>query len=1005
MPSTEKTVSDQELLRRFLKKTNCEASLDWLASQGITTMTEFKTMTATDALREKMAVKIRKADNPTLNQEYLAEIIDPKNESKIDVEKVLATVDQTAPSTKRKVNLSANDELKNYLGEKGFSSSYLPVFESRGITSLETLNRVIAKPTGDTYKGLLGALKDGTEIDDAIYSGAPELGEAFQALSQPEIESAQEIQAISKDFRQEGMDEAALKRYSQLKEAVQQVDALRQKDADAANKLSEEISKGTKAQLESILSRTNSKELLNIFDKYSPTTVKDLNAALDTVSNRLSAGSEDEFNNLIYKADNKSKTPEQLAVANCIRRGVLITATGIYECSGSDLVKGMCSIGTPGPYEEVVSDYESEQNYQFAEKTIKESSHTYSTSNSLLGGFFGSSGIGAVSGAFQYAKSQMSSEARASASQTGIATKVKERSICAPKAVLTLPRERMHLSPTAQRYLKQIASATEENKNEYARLFLANFGGHVFRSITLGGRYSYVARAESKNKTAYEGLDSALSEAQQRAGSFAGGFFGSFLGGGSSAHQDATTSASATSMTTIVGTQNQTVHVSISVRGGLQEMPLDQWKQSLLLDKWWRVIDRREAIAVWDLMRAAEIPGMAAEDRTDLAKLLERVWVQDIFLASLAESNMASYQKFAQMLQESPVPNSVIQLESRLRENARKLAPPSMALYYLTVESLQASRGGYMSITLPPSYKILSGGGGALKNASHVLIESYPEIVTLPDNTPQWRWHLKTKAALCADGRDRCSTVESAQAHLTIGLIVLHDPRDEWDVAIISRNSAAEENAHEINLAMHSDRLITGGGARISRYSIPAITGSGFSSNECKRAEDGYPLRAYCVKTSNMASHNDDFSKVTHSLTVCSIGIKAANGAPLLPVYSVKRFSKNQKSVPNQCHLDHELVHERGADGSHMLGGGAWVSGDLNFLSWSLPVVDRDGPGQWKAYSADRAGRYSEQEMQVVTIGLKNIQTTMKTGRNSITNFTMGFDDAFNKWNKDGYPQ
>lgn len=990
----EQKIDDNELLLRYLKQIGSEESYPRLAKQGITSIASLRDMCAAMETRDELANALE-AEGATLGDKRLAKIFRGTDEKKID--KALDSVDRTVK--KERVRPRANKELTKYLGEKGFGSELMPIFESRGITSLAALNRVLADQ-GDAYKDLEQALSEDTELEGTIYQGSPELAKELEALSLPEVESMQN--AIEPDFSKTGLDETARNRYSQLKQAVQEVDALRQKDADAAQNLAEGISRDTKARLESILSRANSRELLSVFDKNSPVTVKDLNSTLDAVSDRLIAGTADAFNGLVYGKQEEPMRAAELAAKNCIRRGVLITATGIYECSGSDLVKGICGWGTPGPYEEVICDYESEQSYQLAEKTIKESSHTYSTSNSILGGFFSSSGIGAASGAFQYAQSTMSSTTSAQAQQNGKATKVKERSIYAPKAVITLPREGIELSLTALRYLKQIAAADAESGTEYARLFLANFGGHIFRSVTLGGRYSYVARAESTSKSTYDGLDTALSEAQKKAGSFAGGFFGSFLGGGSSAHQDETTSASATSMTMTYGTEKQTVRVSISVRGGLQEMPLDQWKQSLLLDKWWRVIDRREAIAVWDLLRAAKVAGLEEEERKRLAALLERVWVQDIFLASLAESKMAGYQKFAQILKEQPVPNSVKMLEDKLRDRTLKLATPGMTLRYLKVTTTEKLRGGEMVVTLPESYKILSGGGGALDNPSHVLIESYPEIVTAPSKKPQWKWHLKTKASVCADGRDNCSTAESAQASLTIGLIVLHDPKNEWDVRVFDRRVPTNEKNQDIKMEIDEGYVVTGGGARIDRYGISAITGNGFSKDAAAGAAEGFPLHAYYVKTSNMASgHNDDHEKVTHSLTAYCIGIQAANGAALQPVYSTTLCSKKVND-PGQCHLDGELLHVRGADGAYMIGGGAWVTGERNFLSWSLPVLEANGRGLWKAYSADRAGKYDEQKMQIVTVGLKNVQASIETGNPPKEFSEYKLTDTFTQWERNG---
>lgn len=991
-PGAERRVDDKELLQRYLKKIGCEASYEKLAAQGITEMAQYQQFAADEKLKDALSAELEK-EGGSLIDKRLATVIRKTDEKEIG--ETLKSVDQTVPAVPKKiVRPSANEGLKSYLSENGFGSELLPVFESRGITSVGALDRVLLKPDGAAYKDLQKALNGGTEVDDVIYSGSPELAETFRELSK-KTQLRQEVpQAARPDFRKTGLDSAAQNRYAQLKQAVEEVNALRQKDADAAKELGAEISKETKARLESILSRANSRELLDIFAKNSQITVKDLNTALDAVSERLIAGSESAFNSLIYEGKVGLMSADELAAANCLQRGMLITATGMYECSGSDLVTCTCGVGTPGPYEEVICDYQSEQNYQFAEKTIKESSHTYSTSNSLLGGFFSSSGIGAISGAFQYAQSTMSSMAKSHGESTGKATKVKERSIYAPKAVLTMPRERLQLSSVAVRYLKLIAAESDSSrKREYAQQFLANFGGHVFRSVTLGGRYSYVARAESTSRDTYDGLDTALSEAQKKAGSFAGGFFGSFLGGASTAHQDETTSASATSITTIAGQKKQTVRVSISVRGGLQEMPLDQWKQSLLLDKWWRVIDRREAIAVWDLLRVATIDEMQKETREKLAALLECVWVQDIFIASLAESEMAGYQKFAEILKEKSVPDTVQKLEDKMRDEARRMAPPMMTLRYFTVTTKERSRGGEVVVMLPESYKILSGGGGATTNVHQVLIASYP-IKRQGENSKElWGWCLKTKAAFCADGRDKCSNEETAMDSLTVGLIALYDPNDEWDVRVVERRFSNRENAHVGQVTMDQGYEISGCGVRIESYDVPAITGAGFSMEAADQAAEGIALRACDVKTGNMSAHGDDHNGDTHTMTAYGIGIRAANGAVLQPVYSVEKSSKEEQ------HLNHNLLHKHTPESSMMIGGGVWITGERNFLSGSMPELDLRGNGRWKAYSADRAGKVSPQKMQLVTIGLKNVRTKLE----GVVNFSdrqakYEFKDVFKEW-------
>ncbi len=990
-PAAELKDSDNELLLRFLRQYGADASYTVIAAQGIGNVAALREVVSNESLRNDLA-KALEGEGATVGDKRVARFFRDIDDKKMD--KLLAEVERTVarePEPKpERVRLRATDELREYLGQKGFGPELMPIFESQGVTSLDALKRVVAKPEGAAYTTLKKKLSEETELDGKVYPGSEELAEGLKMISLPDVDAVQNPVLAAPDFRRTGLDDEAKNRYAQLKQAVQEVDELRQRDADAAKNLAQEISEKTRERLDSILTRVNARELLNVFQRRAPATAKELNEALDAVSDRLIAGAQDSLNDVINDRKTDLKTDEELARANCLRRGVLITATGIYECSGSDLVKGACGRGTPGAYEEIVCDYASEQSYQFAEKTVKESSHTYANSNSILGGFFSSSGIGAVSGAFQYAQSKMSSEARDRAEQTWKALKVKERSIYAPKAVVTLPRERIELSQTAVRYLKQIVASDEQKQTEYARLFLANFGGHIFRAVTLGGRYSFVAKAESSSRDTYEGLETALSEAQKKAGSLAAGFFGSFLLGGSTAHEDETTSASATGMTTVVGAQNQTVHVSIAVRGGLQEMPLDQWKQSLMRREWWRVIDRREAIAVWDLLRTTEPADLSVADREKLAALLERVWVQDVFLESLAESKLAVYEKFAQLLRANGTRIfTAKQLETQLRDQERRLAPPRMVLKYLTVTSKEITKGGEMVITLPDPWKIISGGGGTLEKTAQVLVESYPRKVTAPDGKVSWEWHLKTRASANTDVGD------DAKAALTIGLILLYDPTQDWDVHVFERKVTSKEKKQEIPVGDASGYVLTGGGLRIDYYDRPTITGSGFPPEAAAATAERIPLQAYRVKTGNVqtSSSGDDQHWKEHSLTAYAIGIRAANGAAIEPVYSTLLSKEEQ-------HLNTELAHVRGANGSPMIGGGAWVTGEKNFLSWSLPVLENSGRGLWKAYSADRAGVVDKEKMQLVTIGLKNVEARIYTENLPPMFHQYKFTEAYETWLK-----
>ncbi|MGU7840952.1 MAC/perforin domain-containing protein [Burkholderia sp. AW33-5] len=982
---------DPRSLQLLLSHIGAGSSYKKLQAQGVTNLVELRKVIGSapgkDALRKALSGKTATTSDALAGELVGADDVDERLGTLLTEIEPNRMV-KLKPPARTILRPRANAELKAYLGANGFGAELMPVFESEGVTSLDSLRRALNNKSDakGTFQKLTRKLGKTTDLDaTTTVLGSAELSNQLASLSLPMLEAEQA--KPRPDFRQSGLDANAVARYEHLKQAVDEVNALRQQDADKAHDLSDDISEKTQQRLASILTKVNSRDLLNVFDGRSPATVEDLNEALDAVTHGLSRAADEAFSALIFK-DWKPQDVDALATQNCLKRGLLISATGIYEVSGSDLVTAVCGRGTPAAYEEVVSDYESEQNYQLAERTIKESSHTYSTSNSLLGGFFTSSGIGAICGAFQYAKSRMTSESKAHAQKTWQSVKVKERSVYAPKMVITLPRETIALSDTAVRHLMQISKADPQLHDEYARLFLSNFGGHVFRSVTLGGRYSYVARAESTSRETYDDLETALSEAQQKAGSLGAGFFGKFLAGGSSAHENTTSSVSATSMVTKAGKKQQDVRVNIVGRGGLQEMPFDQWRQSLLRSEWWSVIDRREAIAVWDLLRTTESVELDADKRGILAKLLERVWIHDVFLQSLNGSDLACYRRLAEGIRAATEKgtriDTVKQLEEVLKTHASALAKPQMRLKYVTVTRDEETKGGAVEVTLPPPWKILSGGGGALTNTDHVLIESYP-IKETKNGKEIWKWRLKTRAAAYTDHDDR------AKAKLTMGLILLYDPDNEWDVRVFDRKAEDSLEQHEMGIDAFGF-VITGGGARIDYYERPTITGIGFPHEAVTQARYA-PLRVWCVKTANVQSpHGGDGTNVrAHMLTGYVIAIKATNGAALEPVYTSTLTDKRH-------HPTAELVHERGASDSPMIGGGAWVTGQRNFISWSMPVLDADGRGIWKAYSADRADWKDEQQLQLVTIGLKNIETSITPESHTGAGYNCSFKDAYTDW-------
>jgi hypothetical protein len=113
------------------------------------------------------------------------------------------------------------------------------------------------------------------------------------------------------------------------------------------------------------------------------------------------------------------------------------------------------------------------------------------------------------------------------------------------------------------------------------------------------------------------------------------GFFGKALFGIGGAYEHRDSGASATSATIKTRDKTQAVTVNIVVNGGVQEVPIREWKRSLSRNPFWKVIDRRDPIAIWEILEYTSVSGLTAEQQKEVSKLLQEIWVQEIFLPSL----------------------------------------------------------------------------------------------------------------------------------------------------------------------------------------------------------------------------------------------------------------------------------------------------------------------------------------------------------------------------------
>ena len=256
---------------------------------------------------------------------------------------------------------------------------------------------------------------------------------------------------------------------------------------------------------------------------------------------------------------------------------------------------------------------------------------------------------------------------------------------------------------------------------------------------------------------------------------------------------------------------------------------------------------------------------------------------------------------------------------------------------------------------LDPGFKILSGGVAGV--GGNLTVTSFPSMDL---KTKRWSWNCAMK-----------NVAEVANCTHEMTLIALHDPNDEWDVRIFPLESITPEIKQVVDAEVGEGFVLTGGGAKVDRFSSSVLTGCGPYLDP--RAPTENPILAPAFRASSRGISNE-----LHHLTAYAIGIKPRNQALLKPHYQVKEF---KSSGGGTHHYGHTLLIES-ANGL-CVGGGAFLldpnrAGELvdkspaNYLTASLPALDTLGekPVGWHAASKDQGGITAAADTFMVTIGL-----------------------------------
>ncbi|MEG4808487.1 hypothetical protein QUA82_11830 [Microcoleus sp. F8-D3] len=236
--------------------------------------------------------------------------------------------------------------------------------------------------------------------------------------------------------------------------------------------------------------------------------------------------------------------------------------------------------------------------------------------------------------------------------------------------------------------------------------------------------------------------------------------------------------------------------------------------------------------------------------------------------------------------------------------------PPAPKLPSINLKLFKASGSkadiAQTTLTVPSDYKIL--GGGARVNwtgGGNLLTASFPK--------DERTWVAKSKAHFISD-----------PANIDVWVIALHDPRDEWEVDIVTANGAPSDFP-SATATVGSKYVLTGGGAEVNwggpgnllTASCPQGSGNWIAKGKAHGAPDPASITAY------------------------AIGIRARNG---VSGPSVKISAGDSASA------QHPSTGVSVASGYNLVGGGAQANwkGPGSLLTASFP----DG-NQWKVASKD----------------------------------------------------
>jgi hypothetical protein len=725
-----------------------------------------------------------------------------------------------------------DEDLQAYLKHKAkLPSGAENVLAEFGVTSLDQLKRVKEDPAQSQV--LAGKLQD---------AGILNAREAFDKITVEDIQ--EEISTLDSPVTAQ-----AKRRQTELQQAIRDVRELRtQVEGATQANLKATVTK-VGQEYSAVIGRVRDAWTLE-FEQASSAALESqtsLKGLLDrTIENAEKAV-------MVLREDDKT----EMAMTKLIRQlemlcGALLTPAEIVMKRTADLMSmpddpNQLAKATEAQ-ESVSIQYTGSETSSFASSYASQTGSSFSTTTDTAAAGFVGTGIGAISAAASYSDARKASQDQETFHSFETARCGEIRYIFAPKRTVQFTENDIRLSNDARRELGSIAGVAQPAEQaKRIRSFYHKFGSHFFTRYSLGGRYEFNATGENTSAAGKAKLVTAVSNGADWAVSSSASYLG--LGGAvnnANAVVGSTTSAQAEADQMRFTTDSASVRVSIKVLGGAGLSPRDVWAQSLAFNSTWAVIGRAEPIAIWEILRRVPQKPALPASTTDLAPILEEVWVRDIFREAVRDSNPILYSRIGN--------DPTIRTCAELEQLVRKLQAADPPVQVLIVERTSSSAGHPKIIAQAASTKGLKliGGGARVDSGNGVgnlLTGSYPEGEG---------WVASSK-----------EHIKASPATVTAFAIYLVDPEDIWDVKRVEVSSEQRSNRPEATAELPAGYALTGGGALVHGYGSNGV----LLTHCCPVVKDG-GYRAWTAQ-------GKDHVKIDEALaTAWAIGIRCKNMPP-----------------------------------------------------------------------------------------------------------------------------